>query len=201
MRWSKLKARVKERICPELRQRVDFHATSYRHSHDEAEKVWVTIDGVRLATYSWYQKQFGPAERDDRGRLVRRNSFMPVALPKGDPAWDKTAKMHLPQDFGDAMRVYLDLKIQEALKSPDPIVRAFALIDRRCGKRSLHGTSRVTGDSHARGENPRGDSAAISDGRPYRDTTSSGPVWGGLWTVTLHIVHPGTAQWVLPVSV
>lgn len=137
MQWSKLKARVKERICPELRSRIDFHLTSYRHSHDETEKVWSTIDGVRVATFSWYQKQWRSAERDEEGRLVRRHNCASSALPKGDPAWAETAKMRLPQDFGNAMRLYLDLKIQDALTSADPIIRAFALIDRRCGKRSL----------------------------------------------------------------
>src|SRR6185369_15764765 len=54
MQWSKLKARVKERICPELRDRVDFHLTSYRRSHDEADKVWITIDGELIFKIKHY---------------------------------------------------------------------------------------------------------------------------------------------------
>ena len=42
-----------------------------------------------------------------------------------------------PKDFGDAMRAYLDMPISEALKSPDPLVKAFALVDRRLGRRTL----------------------------------------------------------------
>ncbi|MGQ0762694.1 MAG: hypothetical protein ACT4OT_11880 [Acidobacteriota bacterium] len=34
--------------APELRDRIDFHLTSYRESHDGADKVWVTIDGQRV---------------------------------------------------------------------------------------------------------------------------------------------------------
>src|SRR5258708_3753600 len=81
MQWSKLKSRVKARICPEMRRRVDFHVTSYRHSHDEAEKVWITLDGSRIATFSWYQKQWKPALRDKRGRLVRRNGLIAESQP------------------------------------------------------------------------------------------------------------------------
>jgi hypothetical protein len=52
MQWSKLKTRAKSFIVPSLRKRVDFHVTSYRWSHDEAEKAWVTLDGKRVFTAS-----------------------------------------------------------------------------------------------------------------------------------------------------
>ena len=43
-------------------------------------------------------------------------------------------EIHRPKDFGDAMRAYLDMPIREALESNDPLVRAFAIVDRRLGK-------------------------------------------------------------------
>lgn len=58
MPWSKLRAKIREFICPELRDRIDFHVTSYRHSHDEAEKAWITVDGERVQTASWYRQQW-----------------------------------------------------------------------------------------------------------------------------------------------
>jgi hypothetical protein len=45
MQWSALKTRVKSFIASDVRKRIDFHVTSYRRSHDEAEKAWLTIDG------------------------------------------------------------------------------------------------------------------------------------------------------------
>lgn len=45
MQWSKLKTKVKDLICPELNDRVDFFVTSYRESHDGADRVWITVDG------------------------------------------------------------------------------------------------------------------------------------------------------------
>ena len=35
------------------------------------------------------------------------------------------------------MRSYLDMPVRAALESPDPIVQAFAPVDRRLGKRAL----------------------------------------------------------------
>ena len=137
MQWSKLKSRVKSLICPELQRRIDFHVTSYRGSHDEAEKVWITLDGDRVATYSWYQKQWKPVLRDKKGRIVRRHALIAESQPADHPAWAELEKMHLPQDFGDAMRMYLDLPVRDALRSKNPLVRALSVIDRRAGRRSL----------------------------------------------------------------
>jgi hypothetical protein len=129
------------RICLEMQGRVDFHVTSYRHSHDEAEKVWITLDGSRIATYSWYQKQWKPVLRDKKGRLVRYHALTAESQPADHPAWAEFEKMHLPQDFGAAMRMYLDLTARNALHSTNPLVRALAVIDRRVGKRSIQAIS------------------------------------------------------------
>ena len=106
MQWSKLKTRVQSLLEPELRKRIDFHATSYRKSHDEAERAWITVDGETVFTASWYQHQWGTAEAR-------------------------------PQDFGDALRRYPDMAIAEAIRDPEPVIRALAMIDRRLGTRQL----------------------------------------------------------------
>src|SRR5687767_2007217 len=67
MQWSKLKSRVESRLCPELRGRVSFHATSYRGSHDGVEKVWITLDGKPIARFGHYDRQFAEAAAFDDG--------------------------------------------------------------------------------------------------------------------------------------
>ena len=39
--------------------------------------------------------------------------------------------------MGEAMRAYLDLPIDEALKSDNPFIKALAIVDRRVGKRTI----------------------------------------------------------------
>jgi hypothetical protein len=126
MQWSKLKSRIRDFICPELRGRIDFHLTSYRKSHDGADKVWITVDGQRVFSCKHYPCEW--AETDAyydglRGEQVKE------LLRKNE--------IHGPKDFGDAMRNYLEMSISEALKSSDPLVKAFALVDRRLGRRTL----------------------------------------------------------------
>ncbi|HEX6186459.1 MAG TPA: hypothetical protein VFZ40_00150 [Pyrinomonadaceae bacterium] len=126
MQWSKLKSRIKSLIAPELRERVDFHLTSYRESHDGADKVWIEVDGARIFDCKYYLSE-------------RATAYAYFDGLRGDEIKSTLAdaNIHSPQDFGSAMRAYLDMPVDEALKSSDPIVRAFAIVDRRVGKRTL----------------------------------------------------------------
>jgi hypothetical protein len=141
MPWSKLRSTIRGLICPELRQRIDFHVTSYRHSHDEAEKAWITIDGKRILTSSWYQHQWYGWPKDAKGRLDREAQF-PKHINK------EKHEVHLPQEFGDALRAYVDLPIGAALKSANPFIRALSIVDRRTGKRKLQ-AMKITDDDHS----------------------------------------------------
>jgi hypothetical protein len=126
MQWSKLKSRIKDRICPELRDRIDFHVTSYRHSHDDADKVWITVDGETLFSYKYYPYRRATAE-----------AFF-CGLKGGEIATAvREMEIHSPQDLGNAMRSYLDLSIENALESTNSLIKAFAIIDGRVGKRRL----------------------------------------------------------------
>ncbi len=124
MQWSKLKTRIKSMICPELKDRVDFYVTSYRESHDGADKVWITVDGERIFDCKHYPHQWAEAEAYYNG--LRREQVRTLL---------RNQEIHSPRNFGEAMRTYLDLPVRDASQSPDPLVKAFALIDRRVGKR------------------------------------------------------------------
>src|SRR5688572_18906108 len=98
MLWSKLKSRVKGFICPELRDRIDFHLTSYRESHDGADKVWITVDGKRVFSCKHYPFEWAEAEAHYRGlRVEQVQSLL------------REKEIHRPKDFGDAMRAYLGM--------------------------------------------------------------------------------------------
>jgi hypothetical protein len=136
MQWSKLKSRVKDLICPELRDRIDFHLTSYRESHDGADKVWITVDRERVFSckhypYEWAERQayYDGLEGDKLKGVLREH------------------EVHGPKDFGNAMRAYLEMPIDEALVSIDPLIRAFSIVDRRLGKRKLE-TLEISDSEH-----------------------------------------------------
>ena len=126
MQWSKLKSRVKSLIAPELRDRIDFHLTSYRASPDGADKVWITIDGKRVFTCKHYQAEWASYLAYRRG--LHREEVQSVM---------RKAQIHSPVDFGNAMRLYLTIPVTVALSSDDPLIQAFAIVDRRIGKRTF----------------------------------------------------------------
>src|SRR6202011_2415881 len=134
MQWSALKTRVKSFIAPDVRKRLDFHVTSYRRSHDEAEKAWLTIDGKIVFVASWYRHQWAGALHTSKGTMARdgRNRLIhDPALPYVDEP--EELELHRPQQFGDALRKYLELKLEDAISDPDPFIRGLSLIDRRMG--------------------------------------------------------------------
>src|SRR5215468_2515138 len=128
MQWSKLKTRAKSFIVSSLRKRIDFHVTSYRESHDEAEKAWLTLDGKPVFTASWYRHQLAGAKRTKTGRLARDGRGRPYRDP-AVPDWTEPEELeqHRPQQFGDALRAYLDIPVADALTSEDPFIRAMAM--------------------------------------------------------------------------
>jgi hypothetical protein len=126
MQWSKLKTRFRSLICDELRDRLDFHLTSYRESHDGAGEIWITLDGEKIFTCGHYTYELAESEgyhlglagKELRASLAEKEIFS-------------------PKDLGSAMKEYLDMQSIDALLSADPFIRAFAIIDRRTGKRAL----------------------------------------------------------------
>jgi hypothetical protein len=126
MQWSKLKSRIKDRIAPEFRDRVDFHLTSYRKSHDGSDKVWIVIDGVRIFSCNHYRSERATAEAFYSG--------LPSEQIKSHL---NEREIHTPRDFGEAMRLYLDMPIADALSSSNPLVKAFTILDRRVGERTI----------------------------------------------------------------
>jgi hypothetical protein len=126
MQWSKLKTRFRSLICDELRDRLDFHLTIYRESHDGAGEIWITRDGENIFTCGHYTYEFAESEGYHLGLA---GEALRASLTEKE--------IFSPKDLGSAMKEYLDMQSIDALLSADPFIRAFAIIDRRTGKRAL----------------------------------------------------------------
>lgn len=136
MQWSKLKTRFTSLICDELRDRLDFHITSYRKSHDGVAEIWITLDGKKVFAAEHYEFEF--AEREGYYAGLAGDELK---------AWLAKRSVASPNDVGHAMRQYLDMSVREALLSENPFHRAFAIIDRRTGKPALESLV-IEGNTH-----------------------------------------------------
>ena len=136
MIWSKQKQILKNNLCESLRNRVDFNIVKYRKSHDSLGRAVITLDkeeicsmativlemeqcklvGFRLDDESFEEY----LERDEEGyNIVNENGFFSEF------------------DFYEAVNIYLNASIEDAIKSENILVRALAMLDKRLGKRRL----------------------------------------------------------------
>ena len=137
MQWSKLKSRVKDRVCPELRNRIDFHVTRYREATDNGIEAWITFDGNKIFGAGNYHRSVPGAVEWHR----RKKEAMTIAdaemLRMEIIEMLDQKELHDTGHLVGSMRAYLDMAVRDALKSDDPFIKALAIIDRRVGSRTL----------------------------------------------------------------
>ena len=119
--WSGTRNKLeKEYLAESLRGHIQYFATTYRKSHDQEGRAAILLDGKEIICGGYYRKDFH-SERDP--------FFMDdFALTTG--GFDQT-------DFYCAFHEFNNQSIEESLKSENLIVRIFAILDRRVGKRRL----------------------------------------------------------------
>lgn len=136
--WSAMrKVLEQENICASLKGRVQYFATRYRKSHDQEGRVAIRLDGEEIFNscfYDWQNK-----------RVQAKES---VVIPNMDKIsyWEYWNAVHLEtKNFGGfdqygfykAFHQYQNQSIGNSLASPNPVVRLFAFLDKRVGKRRL----------------------------------------------------------------
>lgn len=122
--WSNLRRILEEdRLCPVLRGRVQYFMTRYHDAHDDEGRLCIRVDGKEYLNshsgnhYAW--RSGGEYRRRTTDEQNQSGSFCYCQMIS-------------------AIDAYMDeLTIDEALSSDDPLIRLFAVLDRRIGKRRL----------------------------------------------------------------
>lgn len=130
MKWSKLKKTIEDNFAESLSRRVRIYVTRYTSGSYFMVRGWITIDKEEIANFStpdnysrleWDMSDIDkriPAEDRSEGNAVEKGEFSRA-------------------DFLNACWQYIGMNINESLKSENPVIRAFAMLDRRLGKRRL----------------------------------------------------------------
>lgn len=130
MKWSKLKKTIEDNFSDKLEGRVSIYITRYTTGSYFMVRGWITIDKEEIANFSTpdnYSK-FGWNTPDIDKRIPDEERTEGKAVDKGE--FSRT-------DFLDACWVYISLNNDDAFKSMNPIIKAFAVLDKRTGKRRL----------------------------------------------------------------
>src|SRR5687767_11821499 len=143
MQWSRLKSLVESRFCDALRGRLELRSTRYRGTHDDEGRAWITFDKKEVFSAC---SLTGWAEE---ARVARKLQAANRCLDYTDPqqysgyreAYERAGEIVQGRgiftqfQFYDALNSYLNLSVEDALASPEAVIRALSMVDRRLGKR------------------------------------------------------------------
>lgn len=119
--WSAIRHKLEnEYLAESLRGHIRYFATTYRESHDQEGRAAIYYDGQEVIAGGYYHRDFciewyPEIETDE---VIRMGAF------------DQ-------RSFYAAFHDFDNQSIEENLKSSNLLIRIFALLDRRVGKRRL----------------------------------------------------------------
>ncbi len=138
MTWSKLRVSIKEFITPELRKRIDIHATRYHDAHDHHGEAWITLDGKKIfggGYYHWYVNPLPVEVSDFDVQHGFHDDFYKPQINSKKVEQIMKSGLHETSHITLNLMNYLNTPFEKIINSNNPIYKAFGIIDRRLGKR------------------------------------------------------------------
>ena len=132
--WSGIRKKLEsEYLAKSLQGHIQYYATTYSRSHDHEGRAAIRYDGKEIIKgcywYNWTKAGQFPKDEKYERRMREENAFMDdTALKLG--VFDQ-------RSFYAAFQEFDQQSIEKSLKSENLIVRIFAVLDRREGKRRL----------------------------------------------------------------
>ena len=132
--WSGMRHKLEnEYLAESLRGRIQYFCTTYRESHDREGAAAIRLDGRELVRggyfQNWTKARFFPKDEKYNKRMEENFAFLDdTALRLG--VFDQRC-------FYRAFDEFTNQSIDASLQIEDLIVRIFAVLDRRVGKRRL----------------------------------------------------------------
>lgn len=131
--WSDLKKRLENRLCPELSGRVSYFLTAYHKVHDSYRRSSVRLDGRELVCFTWW---YNCVQEIEQGEEYKRTGVWEDEPKELIEKWQKNCTLS-EWDFLEAATEYLNLPIKAALESENYLIKMFAIMDKRVGRRTL----------------------------------------------------------------
>lgn len=131
--WSGLNKQLSVFLCEPLKDRITYFLTRYHDVHNAYGRVAIILDKTELVDFTWtegYEQEYGISRLHDNG--IKWSNIEEILKPE----WDKNCT-YSEMDFLSAATAFLTMPISDALNSDNFIVRIFAILDKRVGKRTL----------------------------------------------------------------
>ena len=125
--WKGMKKYLEQdMLCPELKGRISYHYEVYPKFGSTSACFTLLLDGNVVKIFGFMYAY---------ARLIEQGSLTPGQYFESIPQQERDD--YADDEFSQALRAYRNQPIQTSLQSDDPIVRMFAILDRRVGRRTL----------------------------------------------------------------
>ena len=132
--WSGLRNKLTDYLCEPLRDRITYFLTRYHKVHNSYGRAVIMLDKEEIIAFSWNEMH---RQDFDLSQLYALNG---TSYEDGEkqlkPQWDKNCT-YCEMDFLKAATAFLNMSIREALNRDNCIIRIFAILDKRVGKKTL----------------------------------------------------------------
>lgn len=146
--WSGVRKRLeRDLLCEKLRGRVQYFLTHYHGAPDNYGRFAVRLDGKEILFANPYNERYTACVssriKAELGETRPWWELYELDRPRYDEIFRLADAACVARNtmeiyhVTDALREYLNAPIQDALSSGNPLVRMFAVLDRRAGKRTL----------------------------------------------------------------
>ncbi len=125
--WKGMKKYLEQKmLCPELKGRINFHYEVYPRFGWASACFVLSLDGDIIKTFG---ENYAIARLEEQGKWKYGQDLYRIPIQGRDEYTDC--------EFSDALQAYRNQSIQTSICSDNPIMRMFAILDRRVGKRTL----------------------------------------------------------------
>lgn len=130
--WSDLKKQMNGLLCDSLKGKISYFYTSYHAVHNAYGRATVNYNKKEIVAFSWVERY---TQEWEASRLYQEGAAV---------SYDELErKKWMPEctlcdaDFISSLTIYLKTDIASSLRSENYLLRIFAYMDRRVGKRTL----------------------------------------------------------------
>lgn len=165
MQWSKTKLKLESFLCDNLQGRIKIYATVYRKFPDCPSRVWIRFDNKEIisasdVTYQTKHEELYRKIKEEEGlKGIPFNENWNLMINSCErrkliEASDNVEEILISKNifnsyhFYESFIRYCSLSINDALHSENIIIIAYAMLDRRLGKRKLEKLKFLINDTH-----------------------------------------------------
>ena len=135
-RWSNIRNKLENEFLAEsLRGRITYFVTTYSKCPDHEGRAAIRLDGEEIFKSSYYEKMMEQSKQFHRLYDSGAGTFGEGWMRAFSEA-EKSGEFD-QKTFYRAYDEFASQGIDESIRSESLLVRIFAVLDRRCGKRRL----------------------------------------------------------------